>query len=162
MKAALIAVLALIVFLADGDASESMVDSFGPIPEARIPWKATHENDGWAAEWWCDTSGCRFALSATVAPPEPVVAPVLIVPWRSPRNIVAAHFPGQGDYAYSVFWCESKLDPTAIGAAGERGIAQIHPIWFKVYGVPPADLEGQVAQAAVIVGDIGWAHWSCS
>ena len=39
---------------------------------------------------------------------------------------------------------------------------EIHPIWFKVYGVPPADLEGQVAQAAVIVADIGWAHWSCA
>ena len=79
------------------------------------------------------------------------------------RDIVCAHFPTtQCAFAVRVFMCESRLNPAAVGRAGERGSAQIHPIWFETYGVPPAGLDGQMEQAARIVADVGWRHWSCA
>ena len=159
--APLVFALVLLVTRIDGTPREVVQADAGfeTLPEVTRYWEATStkEHDGWRLTFQCSSFGCTYDLT-DIRPP----APVLIVPWRMPRDVVAAYFPGQEHYAYSVFWCESKLDPGAVGALGERGIAQIHPIWFRTYGVPPADLEGQVAQAAVIVADIGWSHWSCA
>ena len=72
------------------------------------------------------------------------------------------YFPTNCDYAYSVFMCESGMRPWAIGAAGEKGVAQIHPIHWARFGMPPDDLDGQLAQAAMIVAALGWGAWSCA
>ena len=72
------------------------------------------------------------------------------------------YFVADCDYAYGVFFCESDMRPWAIGAAGEKGVAQIHPVNWPRFGVPPDDLDGQLAQAAVIVAALGWSHFSCA
>lgn len=67
-------------------------------------------------------------------------------------------------YAYAVSGCETghTYDPSSIGAQGEVGILQIHPIHFPRYGRPPADIWGQVQHAVAVVRDLGWRAWSCA
>ena len=65
--------------------------------------------------------------------------------------------------AIGVFTCESGLDPLATGKAGEKGIAQIHPIhkgnfdWERAYE-PKVNLD----YAYRLWLDSGWAPWACS
>lgn len=87
----------------------------------------------------------------------------------SMREIVAAYWPEQPDYAWAIVLCESDLDgdgqPDAdvvslrrLGGAGEQGAWQIHPVNGMVV-VP--DFEAQTAQARRIYDARGWQPWSC-
>lgn len=55
-------------------------------------------------------------------------------------------------------WCESRLEPGAVGRYGERGLYQVRP---EFWGPVPADPVGQVAQAYEIWREHGWGPWSC-
>lgn len=60
--------------------------------------------------------------------------------------------------ALAVFWCESKWSPNATGAAGERGIAQIHPIHHDSTYDP---LGNMLAAYRISSGGYDWSAWSC-
>lgn len=59
--------------------------------------------------------------------------------------IAQLHFPPTEQYrAVRTSWCESQWTNTAVGAAGEIGWFQIHPLWFtdNYYGDgKPADIN---------------------
>lgn len=54
-------------------------------------------------------------------------------------------------------WCESKFDPAAVGAHGERGAWQVIPGYW---GEVPATLEAQAEQADRIYAEHGGWPWS--
>lgn len=60
--------------------------------------------------------------------------------------------------ALAVAWCESRYDPRAVGAHGEKGLFQVHPAFW---GPVTEDPAGQVAQAFAIWQRHGWGVWSC-
>jgi soluble lytic murein transglycosylase-like protein len=82
--------------------------------------------------------------------------------------IAARHFGPNADAALRVAWCESRYDPFAVGAAGERGIFQIHPVhignlarlglsWDAMF-----DAEANATYAAYLSrGGTDWSHWTC-
>jgi hypothetical protein len=84
-------------------------------------------------------------------------------------DLVAAYFPREEvGRAFSVIACESRGDPWATGRRGEQGLFQIQPrAWDdlarEMFG-PAADLYDavtNVAVAAAIWRDQGWAPWGC-
>lgn len=71
------------------------------------------------------------------------------------------------DRAVRVFECESRLNPLAVGALGEAGISQIHPIhaarvgkmgysWEEMFKVGP-----NLDVAHSIWLEQGWNPWAC-
>lgn len=76
------------------------------------------------------------------------------------RNLVASVFqPWNVDYVLAIIQCESYGNPDATGAAGERGLLQIHPIHGSLSTYDPA---GNIA-AAWIISNYGtdFSPWSC-
>ena len=63
--------------------------------------------------------------------------------------------------------CESKLDPRAQGAAGEKGLMQVHPIHRKRVEAMGYTWEQMtipafnLVVAKAIYDEQGWAPWSC-
>jgi soluble lytic murein transglycosylase-like protein len=106
--------------------------------------------------------------------PEPTPAPVQTtvaaasVPVYTPipysggveqwRPLVASIFPAESvDAALRVIACESGGNANATGAAGERGLFQVHPIhWDSSY-----DPEANVRAALRISGGYSWNAWTC-
>lgn len=77
------------------------------------------------------------------------------------RAWIAVYFPASEQAtAVRVASCETggTFDPTKVGRAGEQGIFQV---MARFWGTVPADIEGQVRQAAGIVAGHGWTPWSC-
>lgn len=72
-----------------------------------------------------------------------------------------------GDAAHTpcrITWCESRWDNSAIGAAGEVSIAQIHPIHFGRYSRERLRSdEWYVAEVMyeMSAGGTNWRPWSC-
>lgn len=167
LRVALIAVVAAATREAEPRVGAEQDSVWGPLPEATRYWEATatRENDGWRAEWDCSSFGCRVVLT-DIRPS----APAIIVPWRSPRNIIAAVFWDVPAQAFAIVDCETGFtwDRFATGRYGERGPFQIHPIhiglivsmgyiWDDMYEVEP---NARVARA--LYDRSGWAPWSCS
>ena len=64
--------------------------------------------------------------------------------------------------------CESTWNPRAVGAAGERGLMQIHPVhrpWLEALGYPWPSMwhAGTNLRAALLLYERrgGWDDWSC-
>lgn len=53
--------------------------------------------------------------------------------------------------------CESGLRRGQVGAQGEQGLWQIHP----VHGAVPSDPYAQAVIARALWEDQGWTPWSC-
>lgn len=70
------------------------------------------------------------------------------------------------DWLISVAWCESKLDPFAIGAQGEVGLFQLHPrgklVTFTRYYRDPWSVWEQSDFTAWQISIGQAAHWSCA
>ena len=83
--------------------------------------------------------------------------------------LVADHFPpDQVAAALAVIACESRFDPAATGAAGEVGLFQLQPAYWRRLaerlfwpGVSLYDAEVNVATAAALWRLSGWRPWSC-
>lgn len=74
------------------------------------------------------------------------------------RGLVASIFPAEMvDQALRVMACESGGNPNATGAAGERGLFQIHPL----HRDSTYDPEGNVRAALRISGGYSWNAWTC-
>ena len=72
--------------------------------------------------------------------------------------VVAEFHPRDWQKAIQVGACESRYDPGAIGALGERGAWQVQP---AVWGPVDSDVRLQARQAAAIVAIAGWKPWAC-
>ncbi|MEK7179905.1 MAG: transglycosylase SLT domain-containing protein [Patescibacteria group bacterium] len=60
--------------------------------------------------------------------------------------------------------CESGLDNSAIGKAKERGLFQVHPIWFstmKKLGIDLNTVRGNIKGARHILETQGLSAWTC-
>ncbi len=67
--------------------------------------------------------------------------------------------------ALAVARCESRLDPAAVGGAGERGLFQIHPVhaaWLGPRWDALFDPVVNVAVAHEMWRTQGWRPWSCA
>ena len=65
----------------------------------------------------------------------------------------------------AVVQCESRWDPAAIGAAGEKGLLQIHvrvhgPAMIAA-GLDPTNEADRIRWAVNLFQQHGWAPWSC-
>lgn len=83
----------------------------------------------------------------------------------SPRAVIVDVFGIRAPAALRVAECESHLYPRAVGAAGERGLFQIHPVHRSWLGSRWARLFEPLVNASVAYGmsDGGtdWSAWSC-
>ena len=62
-----------------------------------------------------------------------------------------------------VAYCESNLNPRAVGRAGERGLFMIHPVHFGWLNEAELWLPGYNALIAYRLsrGGRDWRHWTC-
>jgi len=75
------------------------------------------------------------------------------------RDLVASIFPAENvDSVLRVMSCESGGNAGATGAAGERGLMQIHPLHFDSTYDPEGNLR---AAYRISGGGYSWAAWSC-
>jgi hypothetical protein len=98
-----------------------------------------------------------------VATPEPVVAPATDL-----ESLICATFVNDCGKALSVVYCESRFNPGTVGAAGERGLFQIHPVhipyladrgmtWDSMF-----DPASNIAYAYDLYSRSGWGPWTCA
>ena len=109
----------------------------GSVGSAETNGSASHGRSGQESE---DVSDRRAAVLAAIEREFPAH-------WR--------------EWAGRVIDCESGgvgYDPAAVGAHGERGVAQVLE---RFHGPVPADIEGQVAQMARIHREKGAGEWTC-
>ena len=75
-----------------------------------------------------------------------------------------------GDWLYAVAYCESTLDPQAVGKAGERGVMQWHPrgLWWDTPAgragqpIPVGDIRLDIAMGAWAFAHGLSSHWTCA
>lgn len=83
----------------------------------------------------------------------------------SPRAIIIHVFGSRSAAALRVAECESHLYPRAVGAAGERGLFQIHPVHRSWLGARWDRLFEPMVNARVAYGmsdgGTNWSAWSC-
>lgn len=106
-------------------------------------------------------------------PPPPVVAPepavpVVVEPATDLESLICATFTADCGKALSVVYCESRFNPGTVGAAGERGLFQIHPVhipylaergmtWDSMF-----DPASNIAYAYDLYNRSGWGPWTCA
>lgn len=118
-------------------------------------------------------------LPPTTLPPTtlpPVTAPPTTAPSPPPveyavgslEEMICATFGDQCAKALSVVHCESRFNPGTVGAAGERGLFQIHPVhipyladrglsWDAMF-----DPASNIAYAHDLYSRSGWGPWTCA
>ena len=76
------------------------------------------------------------------------------------RAAVERYFPpAEWTKAMRVAWCESRYQPWAVEPGGAHvGVYQLDP---SLHGSVPADIDGQVRQAADLWRRAGWGPWQC-
>jgi hypothetical protein len=99
----------------------------------------------------------------------PVEEPVVYAaPAGSIEDLICQYFGDQCQKALSVAWCESRYNPGTVGAAGERGIMQIHPVHIQYlgnYGLTWDDMFDPAANltyARALYNSQGWGPWTCA
>lgn len=111
--------------------------------------------------------------TAYIPPPEPqpevVQEPIApVVASGSIEEMICNTFGDQCQKALSVAWCESRYNPGTVGAAGERGIMQIHPVHIQYlgnYGLTWDDMFDPAANltyAYALYSSQGWGPWTCA
>lgn len=90
-------------------------------------------------------------------------------PARTPQEHVRRTLNRNGHGRYWDTWsriiaCESGWNPYAVGAAGELGLAQIHPVhgwlWSR-YGWRWSNPADNTLAALYVYRQQGWSAWSC-
>ena len=64
----------------------------------------------------------------------------------------------------AVATCESRWDPEAVGAAGERGLLQVHPVHRQAMASAGLDYDQEsdrIKWAVRLWEGRGWTPWSC-
>jgi hypothetical protein len=94
--------------------------------------------------------------------------PAVEVPAGSIEEIICSVFGDQCQKALSVAWCESNYNPNVVGAAGERGLMQIHPVHINnlpAYGLTwdsMFDPYSNLQYAYALYSSQGWSPWTCA
>jgi hypothetical protein len=94
--------------------------------------------------------------------------PAVEVPAGSIEEIICSVFGDQCQKALSVAWCESNYNPNVVGAAGERGLMQIHPVHINnlpAYGLTwdsMFDPYSNLQYAYALYSSQGWGPWTCA
>lgn len=106
---------------------------------------------------------------AYIPPPPPPPAPVVPeVAAGSIEEMICNTFGDQCQKALSVVRCESSFNAGTVGAAGERGLFQIHPVhipylqdrgmtWDSMF-----DPASNIAYAYDLYSRSGWGPWTCA
>lgn len=100
--------------------------------------------------------------------PAPVAPSVEVVPSNDLERMICATFGDQCSKALSVVYCESRFNTGTVGAAGERGLFQIHPVhipyladrglsWDAMF-----DPASNIAYAYDLYSRSGWGPWTCA
>ena len=174
--------------LIGGDDADSDGDSVGgrntPVPSPSVvgmpgpPWDApaaTPTPGPVAAARSTDVSESPTGAAEAVAEPEAEWAPAPVAPAAPPEpaaalegdvvEIIHQVFGQNAGAALAVAWCETggTLDPTVVGAAGERGLFQIHPThWFWLDEDRLFDPLYNAQMAYELSrGGTNWSSWSC-
>lgn len=107
-----------------------------------------------------------------IAPPptSPVATepPPAAIPAGSIEEMICNTFGDQCQKALSVVRCESSFNPGTVGAAGERGLFQIHPVhipylqdrgmtWDSMF-----DPASNISYAYDLYSRSGWGPWTCA
>ena len=103
-----------------------------------------------------------------VAPPTTTTVPVEVVPASDVEQMICDTFGDQCAKALSVVYCESRFNTGTVGAAGERGLFQIHPVhipyladrgmsWDAMF-----DPASNIAYAYDLYSRSGWGPWTCA
>lgn len=115
------------------------------------------------------TTTTQYVEPAPVAIPEAIEEPVAIeIPTGSIEEMICNTFGDQCQKALSVAWCESRYNPGTVGAAGERGLMQIHPVHIQYlgnYGLTWDDMFDPAANltyAYALYSSQGWGPWTCA
>ena len=81
----------------------------------------------------------------------------------SPAAVIRQVFRATSWAALRVAECESHMSPRAVGAAGERGLFQIHPVhfsWLDEARLFEARYNSQIA-FRMSRGGTNWSAWTC-
>lgn len=106
--------------------------------------------------------------TTTTVPPPPPPAPPATIPPPADLNTLEqliCSYPWDCATALRVAACESGMNPAAVGAAGERGLFQIHPVHAPALGARWAqmfDPATNIAVAHELYRTQGWRPWSCA
>ena len=113
--------------------------------------------------------GVVGALDATPTP-TPTPGPKVVAPTPLPLlvegdvvSIIHEVFGVNAGPALAVAWCESRFDPSITGAAGERGLFQIHPVhwgWLDEDRLFDPLYNAQMAYE-LSQGGTDWSSWTC-
>ena len=82
---------------------------------------------------------------------------------RPVRAVICDVFGSRCAAALRVARCESRLDPRALGAAGERGLFQVHPVHFS-WAKPRRLFEPRwnaLVARRLSHGGTDWEAWTC-
>lgn len=107
------------------------------------------------------------------------VAGVALIPGKadahhSTRHTICQVFRDRCAQATWIVRCESNFNPRAVGRAGEKGLTQVHPIWFgrvirsragSIYVNPRRLFEPRYNLRVAWVlssGGTNWRPWTCS
>ena len=109
-------------------------------------------------------------LPPVTAPPvaAPPAPPVGVVPTTDIEQAICATFVDDCAKALSVVYCESRFNPGTVGAAGERGLFQIHPVhipYLQDRGMAWDDMfsvSANIAYAYDLYSRSGWGPWTCA
>ena len=75
----------------------------------------------------------------------------------------AAGYGWEWWYVDKIVQCESGWQVSAVGAAGEASLFQIHPVnWWMFGGRDPWDPVANTEVALRLRKASGWSPWSCS
>lgn len=96
----------------------------------------------------------------TMTPTPTPVAPTVPAPsYNSCPDVITQVFGANAGAACRVAFCESSWNPNATGAAGERGLFQIHPAYHYDSTYDP--LGNTLAAYRISSGGTNWSAWSC-
>ena len=169
----------------DADSDDSRLGGRNtPVPSPSVagmpgpPWDApaaTPTPGPVAAARSTDVPESPAGAAEAVAEPEAEWAPAPVAPAAPPEpaaalegdvvEIIHQVFGQNAGAALAVAWCETggTLDPNCVGAAGERGLFQIHPVhwfWLDEDRLFEPLYNAQMA-FELSRGGTNWSSWSC-
>ena len=78
---------------------------------------------------------------------------------------IVCQFDWPCEEALAVAWCESRFDPSAVGAYGVLGLFQLWPGWFQWAGTDISMWDDPLVNSytayRVWASGRGWAPWTC-